>query len=402
MPGINPIEPVASQIKPVQGMSLSDMVNMARGVQAYQQAEQVNPLVARKAAAEANTAEIGTQKSQLELDQSHFNLAGNILSGLESRAQALAKKGDAATALKELESAQSWIAASGLPIKKGDVFTTAKEQLKNGDFNGYLATLENQRNILGGAAARYEANLPQITSNAAQQPILVNKMQGTVSPVAEAGRNVAPTAADVSLGSEYAKNLQVRSQAANDWLQRSTEMRGILDEFKAGAGSTTYAQIAQKLQAIGAPDDLVNKVGNGDLSATQSLQKFMASSIMSAARQSAEGSPFASEVKNFEANNPSVNSDPKTLKRFIDFYDRIAGASLKENEAMAQAKEQGLYNPGTWQADWQRIAQKEGILPKTPSSKANESSKQQKTIVREGTYNGKPVVQYSDGTIGYK
>lgn len=38
------IQPVATQIRPVQGMSLADMVNLARGVQAYQQAQQVNPI----------------------------------------------------------------------------------------------------------------------------------------------------------------------------------------------------------------------------------------------------------------------------------------------------------------------------------------------------------------------
>jgi len=32
---VNPIQPVGAQIKPVEGMSLGDMVNMARGIQAY-------------------------------------------------------------------------------------------------------------------------------------------------------------------------------------------------------------------------------------------------------------------------------------------------------------------------------------------------------------------------------
>jgi len=38
------ITPVAGQIKPVQGASLSDMINLARGAQAYQQAQQINPI----------------------------------------------------------------------------------------------------------------------------------------------------------------------------------------------------------------------------------------------------------------------------------------------------------------------------------------------------------------------
>jgi len=44
--------PVASQLKPPQPMSLADMVNLAGGVQAYQQAQQINPLQVQRAAAE--------------------------------------------------------------------------------------------------------------------------------------------------------------------------------------------------------------------------------------------------------------------------------------------------------------------------------------------------------------
>ena len=47
---------VASKIQPPkEGMSLADMVQMARGIQSYQQAGQLNPLQA--------------QKAQLELEQ---------------------------------------------------------------------------------------------------------------------------------------------------------------------------------------------------------------------------------------------------------------------------------------------------------------------------------------------
>jgi len=44
--------PVASQIKPPQPMSLADMVNLAGGIQSYQQAQQINPLAVQRSAAE--------------------------------------------------------------------------------------------------------------------------------------------------------------------------------------------------------------------------------------------------------------------------------------------------------------------------------------------------------------
>lgn len=39
------VQPIGTSIKPVPGMSLGEMVNLARGTQAYKQAEQMNPLL---------------------------------------------------------------------------------------------------------------------------------------------------------------------------------------------------------------------------------------------------------------------------------------------------------------------------------------------------------------------
>lgn len=52
------IQPIATQIKPVPGMSLADMINVARGAQAYQQAEQVNPLTLQQQQQATRTGQI--------------------------------------------------------------------------------------------------------------------------------------------------------------------------------------------------------------------------------------------------------------------------------------------------------------------------------------------------------
>jgi hypothetical protein len=58
MADINPITPVATGIQPPQQMSLGDMMNLARGSQAYQQAAQVNPYLAKQAQQQTRTGEI--------------------------------------------------------------------------------------------------------------------------------------------------------------------------------------------------------------------------------------------------------------------------------------------------------------------------------------------------------
>ena len=58
MADINPITPVATGIQPPQQMSLGDMMNLARGAQSYQQAEQVNPYLAQQAQQQTRTGQI--------------------------------------------------------------------------------------------------------------------------------------------------------------------------------------------------------------------------------------------------------------------------------------------------------------------------------------------------------
>jgi len=61
------VTPVAGQIRPVPSMSLGDMLSLARGVQAYQQAEQLNPLAVKQATAQAQTAEQAAESGGIAL-----------------------------------------------------------------------------------------------------------------------------------------------------------------------------------------------------------------------------------------------------------------------------------------------------------------------------------------------
>lgn len=78
---INPIN-----VKPAEGTSLGDMINLARGVQAYQQAEQTNPLAVRQQQAQTQTAEIGANDAQLSNMLKHQqNSSRNLLKLLNDK-----------------------------------------------------------------------------------------------------------------------------------------------------------------------------------------------------------------------------------------------------------------------------------------------------------------------------
>ena len=75
-------EPVALGIKPPQVMTLGDMLNIARGAQAYQQAEQINPLALQEAQSKVQTAQTGAESSKFDFANKQLLGVTNRLTGL--------------------------------------------------------------------------------------------------------------------------------------------------------------------------------------------------------------------------------------------------------------------------------------------------------------------------------
>jgi len=67
------ITPVAASIKPVQGASLADMVNIARGAQQYQQAAQINPLELQQKQQATRTGQIALSVEE-QKDKERLNM----------------------------------------------------------------------------------------------------------------------------------------------------------------------------------------------------------------------------------------------------------------------------------------------------------------------------------------
>ena len=80
------VSDVASKINPPQQISIGDMLNIARGAQAYKQAQEINPLAVRQAAAEASKAETESGVSQ-ETAPSRISSAKSIATKQEIEAK---------------------------------------------------------------------------------------------------------------------------------------------------------------------------------------------------------------------------------------------------------------------------------------------------------------------------
>jgi hypothetical protein len=167
------IDPAISMgIKTPDSMtSLGNMLNIARGAQAYQQAQQVNPLQVqaaqlelqkqqgmlqpsiRQAEAQAGTAELGLSQNQL-------NLAGGMLTGLEY--SDAFKNNDIPELTNQVKTMETILKANNVPVEK--TFGQLNEMLAKGDINGVKGFVGNLRNGLASASEKYQAGLPQLTT----------------------------------------------------------------------------------------------------------------------------------------------------------------------------------------------------------------------------------------------
>lgn len=138
------LTPVATQIKPVQGASLADMMNIARGAQAYQQAAQTNPLELQRIQAEANvatgteaprikssqqaaeTATVGTESAKLDFATKQVNaVAGRLTSLINNPLIITAEQNPQAVDATQLTNVvrkygEEQAAAMGIPKDKAD------------------------------------------------------------------------------------------------------------------------------------------------------------------------------------------------------------------------------------------------------------------------------------------
>jgi len=375
------VSTVASQINPPATTSIGDMLNVARGAQAYQQAQQVNPLLLQQQQAV-------TQAAQLKLASDQNQIAGGALTGLEN--SPAFKSGDAKGIKKELEATEKWLKTVNPDLlKPGGVVDQAHQYIDKEDIEGYKNHLANVRRGLASPAEQYQAGLAQFNTNAQGTPFLTNRAAGTVTaPNVQGGQNLTPTTAGVANFSDYQKDLTQRVGGAIQVDARINEAEQLMNQFKPGAGARAYADLAQRLQAIGAPQDLVDKVAGGDLSATQSFNKFIAQAVTSGIGQ-LQGNPTANMMNDYLKNNPDVTSDPRALKRFFEFAHKQNQMAYDEQQFLLEKSKNKQLNPDTHVAEAQQHIRERYLKP--------QEKEQPKGKAIFGKYKGRDVVSYDDG-----
>lgn len=235
---------------------------------------------------------------------------------------------------------------------------------------------------------------PQVVTPPGGVPQIIGGNSGGIKPQYP---GPAPTDQDVQAFGDYQKNLNSRVQTAADSIPRIRLAEQALDQIRAGGGAQGYTRLARILQAVpGMPQSIVDQVGGGSLAAAQEAEKMLFQTTMTGLRQSMQGDP--ARVAEFQAAEkvfPDIGTDPRASKRILQFMEDQGNRDFAEQQALVHARMKGTFNPATWQADYQAKL-RAGKVSGSPASQ-----NPAKSVTRTGTYKGKKVVQYSDGSIDY-
>lgn len=157
---------------------------------------------------------------------------------------------------------------------------------------------------------------------------------------------------------DYRKNLNENVTAGNNIMASISQARDAMQQFRPGAGAETYTQLGKLVQAFGGSQQLVDKVSNGNLAASQEMQKQMVGTAMGQVKQQMDGQGriTQAEFQEFRKNNPNIDTDPRAIEKIFNFWTQTHNRNVEEQKQLSSFKG----NIGDWPAVWQDRQQQLG------------------------------------------
>ena len=269
-----------------QGTSLADLINTARGVQSYQQAEQMNPMAVQKARMEIEQAQkinplevqqkeeavkqakIGTEKTQFGFESEKAQKSRDLIGAL-STSEAF-RSGNRQQMLKELADTQQELIRSGYKPHEALLAVSPILDKAMRDPQGVVPFLENAVKQSVSPESRLGLQTGQVTTNAAGQLVNVKPVLNRVSVLGEtqgaqgqpnvAPMPVNPSQAQVGLankatevaGADYAQTIQ-DSTGAQGRIATFQKIKSLAPEAFTGVGGERKKLVAGIAQAVGIP-----------------------------------------------------------------------------------------------------------------------------------------------------
>lgn len=320
-----------------QGTSLGDLINTARGAQAYQQqqqlnplelrakqlevqkAEQINPLAVRKAAAETGTSELGLSTAQTS---ALYGLAGGVLN--DPRIQKGSKE-EVLSALKEAEKRSSTF---GIPKEVVEGVFAPLHSYAESNHDSVKQVLNNLIQSGIGASGQQALQTPQMAT-VGGAPATFNAGTGTAKPLnigGQAGMETQPPAIGVpsekpqgvspaQMGLQYPVRRagDIRPMAPNE--QIDTE-KGAAYRNNLTARQTDLASSKRNLDEV---IDAASKIDREDL---------FSSGLLGAATRTIKG--WAGDPKYKQLSKDLANVQIANIQAQGGSMDTVAGQQLQK------------------------------------------------------------------------
>jgi hypothetical protein len=216
---------------------------------------------------------------------------------------------------------------------------------------------------------------------------------GVVAGQTPAAQTYQTKVADNAVQNE--QDLLGRVSGGSQLMHNLQEQQQLLQQARAGGGANWRTEMAQKAQAWGVPQAVVDQIAGGNLGASQTLQKLMVQGAVSQMKSVMSGHQTEGQMNAFLSANPNLDKDPRALDKITQFYNGIYQNDVAQQHALNQWKQQ---NPGQ---DTSGFFQNYAVGPTQQAFSAIKTGNGAPSVVKTGTYNGKKVVQYSDGSVRY-
>jgi hypothetical protein len=175
--------------KPAPTMTLPEMLNFARGMQAFQQAEQVFPEQAEQARIATQTARTGQEQAVFTLSKDQNNALMGIVGGFRNDPRIASGNPD--TALSALDEIKAKAVAAGIPRSMVERMAGTATNIAINDPKRLPQYFDNVIQSQAGAGSQLGLQTPELTTQAGA-PAAFRRGPGTLTPVPIQG---APQAA---------------------------------------------------------------------------------------------------------------------------------------------------------------------------------------------------------------
>jgi len=362
--------PTPIQTTPAQGTSLAQLMSIAQGAQAYQQAQQLNPLQLQQAQQLLEQAKVGTEKAKRTLEPevsakeseakrlklvadqtgvdvtNHYaNIARGVYGGLLTDPDF--QKGDSKKMVEKLDKAKSFLEDVGIPMHNSKMHDDLIKQAKDNPAQAYQLIKNGVQQAGSNAEQFQQVNAPAQYMNTGQMqvPIYQSPYQGggpgnapaiqnvlppstpTISPTGQPGylgvqgqQGFTPSALppNAGVGSENLPQIFSEAQNAQNRIGLLQNIKDLASKSFTGVGGTRKEFVAGLANSIGIPAYELEKA-NTDVLAKNSNLLALAGGNTDLARQLAE------------AANPNKKMNIEAIKEASN--QLIAGERLKQKKA---------------------------------------------------------------------